>query len=119
MGPVPRVMPAIRYQAVVMPLRRAGSSLKGARPMYPNGFECVCGWLQCLGGGLFWGVWGVLSQACWGVGQHGLEYMGGLSFGFCSCWRFVGGLHVVGLPVGFGCRIVWCGVLVSSWSGGG
>ena len=98
---------------------RACRSLKGARPMYPSGFEGACGWVQCFGGGLFWGVWGVLSQACWGVGQNGLECMGGLSSGFCSGWGFVGGLHVVGLPVGFGCRIVWCGVLVSDWSGVG
>ena len=38
--------------------------------MYPSGFECVCCWLQCLGGGLLWGVWGVLTKACRGVGKE-------------------------------------------------
>ena len=71
-GPIPNPLsetgqePVIRELLSMMASPRACRSLKGARPMYPSGFEGARGWVQCVGR-LVWGGDGVLCYMYDGV----------------------------------------------------
>ena len=109
-GPIPNPLsgpihePVIREVGSMMAVPRACRSLKGARPMYPSGFEGARGWVQCVGR-LVWGVMGCCVICMMGFGFNLVEvlWVGSRLVCVAGAGRGCGWAACGGVLLGLGC----------------